>query len=245
MCDWCRSVARSGHVPTAIVPRPAGPDIQAFGAEDQHRLTWAGAVGTPPCTGTGISAGTLTAAQYTQTFAYDTMGRITSGPLGAYTYGDSAHVHAATSIGATYTAAYDAAGDMACRAPSSSVTCNGTQTGAQLNYNNEGELSDWQNSPGNPTSTAAFLYDGQGNRVAQQSTQSGTSTTTVYVGVLEEDSTTVTTTTNTTYYYANAYLIAMAVNAAFTYLATDGLGSANVTLNGSGAPTATSPDTPC
>jgi len=238
MFDQSRTFDAAGNVTTASITMPAGTDNQAFCYDEQNRLTWAGAVGTPPCTGTGISAGTLTAAQYTQTVAYDTMGRLTSGPLGAYTYGDSAHVHAATSIGSTYTSAYDAAGDMTCRAPSSGVTCSGTQTGAQLNYNNEGELSNWQNTPSNPTSTAAFLYDGLGNRVAQQSTQSGTSTTTAYVGNLEEDSTTGTTTTKTTYYYANGSRIAMAVNGAFSYLASDGLGSANVTLNGSGAATA-------
>jgi hypothetical protein len=46
------------------------------------------------------------------------------------------------------------------------------------------------------------------------------------------------TTTKTTYYYANGARIAMAVNGAFSYLASDGLGSANVTLNGSGTATA-------
>jgi RHS repeat-associated protein len=45
-------------------------------------------------------------------------------------------------------------------------------------------------------------------------------------------------TTKTTYYYANGSRIAMAVNGAFSYLASDGLGSANVTLKGSGNSTA-------
>jgi RHS repeat-associated protein len=239
MFDQARTFDGAGNVTTASTTLPAGTDNQAFCYDEQNRLTWAGSVGTPPCTGTAISAGILTAAQYTQAFAYDTMGRLTGGPLGAYTYGNSAHVHAATSIGSIYTTAYDAAGDMTCRAPSSGVTCSGTQTGAQLGYNNEGELSNWQNTPSNPTSTAVFLYDGQGNRVAQQSTQSGTSTTTVYVGNLEQDSTTGTTTTKTTYYYANGSRIAMAVNGVFSYLASDGLGSANVTLNNSGSATST------
>jgi RHS repeat-associated protein len=238
MFDQARTFDGAGNVTTANTTLPAGTDNQAFCYDEQNRLTWAGSVGTPPCTGTAISAGTLTAAQYGQTFAYDTMGRLTSGPLGAYTYGTSAHTHAATSIGSTYTAAYDAAGDITCRAPSSGTTCSGTQTGAQLSYNNEGELSTWQNTPSNPTSVAAFLYDGQGSRVAQQSTQSSTSTTTVYVGNLEEDSTTGSTTTKTTYYYANGSRIAMALNGAFSYVASDSLGSANVTLNGGGTSTA-------
>ena len=41
-----------------------------------------------------------------------------------------------------------------------------------------------------PTATDAFLYDNQGNRIAQQSVQNGTTTTTVYVGNLEQVATT-------------------------------------------------------
>jgi YD repeat-containing protein len=104
------------------------------------------------------------------------MGRLTSGALGTYTYGDSAHVDAVTAIGGTYTAAYDAAGDMACRAPNGATTCVGTQTAAQLSYNNLGQLTGWQSQPG-ATTTTGFLYDGQGNRVAQQTGGSGGTTT--------------------------------------------------------------------
>jgi YD repeat-containing protein len=74
---------------------------------------------------------------------------------------------------------------MTCRAPSGSSTCAGTQTGAQLGFNNEGELASWQNAPSSPSTTAQFLYDGQGQRVAQAVTQGGTTTTTVYVGSVE------------------------------------------------------------
>jgi hypothetical protein len=63
--------------------------------------------------------------------------------------------------GTTYTAGYDAAGDMNCRAPTTQSTCAGAgPTGAQLGFNNEGELATWQSAPSSPTSTAAFLYDG-------------------------------------------------------------------------------------
>ena len=60
-----------------------------------------------------------------QVFAYDTLDRLTNGPLIGYTYGDSAHLHALTDNfhlapggggGRTYSAAYDAAGNMVCRA---------------------------------------------------------------------------------------------------------------------------------
>jgi RHS repeat-associated protein len=229
--EQTRTFDAAGNVSTASTTLPAGTDNQAFCYDEQNRLTWAGSVGTPPCTGVPISAGSLTSAQYTQSFSYDNIGRLIGGPLGTYTYGDSSHVHAATAIGSTYTAAYDSAGDMTCRAPAAVWNCGGMQTGAQLTYNNEGQLSKWQSpTPQMPTSSATFLYDGQGNRAVQQSTSGSTTTTTVYVGALEEDATTSGTTTKTTYYYANGIRFAMAVNGSFSYLASDGLGSANVTL---------------
>jgi hypothetical protein len=131
-----------------------------------------------PC-GTANTAGTLSAASYSQSFAYDNLNRLTSGPLGNYAYGDAAHLHGATAIGGQWSGTYDASGNLTCRAPSSSTTCSGTQTGAQLSYDNEGRLSAWQNAPSSPTSTDSFLYDGEGNRVEQQVTASGTATTTM------------------------------------------------------------------
>jgi RHS repeat-associated protein len=236
--DQTRVFDAAGNVTTASSTMPAGTDNQAFCYDEQDRLTWAGSVGTPPCTGTAISAGTLTAAQYTHAFTYDVMGRLTSGPQGTYAYGSAAHVHAATAIGTTWTAAYDGAGNMTCRAPSSSTTCADTQTGAQLAYNNEGELTNWQNTPSSPTTTDRFLYDGQGQRVAQQVTTGSTTTTTVYVGGVEEVATTGATITTTAFYYAGARRIGLSVNGTVSYLAADGLGSANVTLNASGSATA-------
>jgi RHS repeat-associated protein len=231
-----RTFDGAGNVSTANTTLSGGTDNQAFCYDEQNRLTAAASSGTVPCQ--TFTPGSLSAANYNQSFTYDTMGRLTSGPLGIYTYGSSAHTHAATAIGSAYTAAYDAAGDMTCRAPSSATTCSGTPTGALLSFNNEGQLANWQNQPSSPTSTAAFLYDGQGNRVAQQTTSGGTTTTTVYVGSVEEDSTTGGTTTKTTYYYANGSRVAMAVNGAFSYLCSDGIGSANATLAANGTVTA-------
>ncbi len=237
MFDQSRVFDAVSNVTSAATSLSTGTDNQAFCYDEQNRLTWASsASGTPPCGGQANSAGSL--PTYSQSFGYDNMGRLASGPAGAYTYGNSSHVHAATAIGTTYTAAYDPAGNMTCRAPSSSATCSGTQTGAQSTYNNEGQLSNWQNQPSSPTSTAAFLYDNEGNRVAQQVTSGGSTTTTVYVGNLEEDATAGGSTTKTTYYYANGWRFAMAVGGVFSYLASDGLGSANATLAASGNATA-------
>ena len=236
--DQSRAFDAAGNVTTANTTLPAGTDNQAFCYDEQDRLTWAGSAGTPPC-GVSLTPGTLAAAQYTQSFGYDNLGRLTAGPLGAYTYGDTAHIHAATAIGSSYTAAYDAAGSMTCRAPLSSSTCSGVQTGAQLSPDAKGSLSAWQNTPSNPTVMAGFLYDGRGNRVEQQVTQNGTTTTTVYVGNLEQVATTGASTTTTTYYYAGAARIAEYVNpGTFSFLAQDALGTATVALNSSGSASA-------
>jgi RHS repeat-associated protein len=239
LLDLSRTFDRAGNVSTASTTLASGTDNQAFCYDEQNRLTWAGSQGTPPCTGSAITAGTLSGATYTQSFAYDVLGRLTYGPQGTYSYGDGAHLHAATAIGSGYTASYDAAGDMTCRAPTSASTCaGGTATGAQLGYDSEGELATWQNAPSSPNATATFFYDGQGQRVAQQSTQAGSTTTTVYVGDLEEVSTTGGTTTTTAYYYAGGKRIGLSVNGTISYLTSDALGSATETLNGSGNATA-------
>ena len=228
-----------GNVTAVGTTLAAGTDNQVFCYDDQHRLTWAGSVGTPNC-GTSLTPGSLTAANYTQTYTYDTLDRLQSGPLGSYTYGDSAHLHAVTSIGspATYTASYDAGGNMTCRAPSSSTTCSGTPTGAQLTYDNEGRLAGWQNTPSAPTTTDSFLYDGEGNRVEQQTTTNGSIiTSTVYVaGGLEEITSTGGTTTLTKYFGAQGLPTAERVgtNGPMSYLATDGQGTVSETLDSSG-----------
>jgi RHS repeat-associated protein len=121
---------------------------------------------------------------------------------------------------------------MTARAPSES------QSQQKLTWDNEGRLTAWQNAPTSPTSTDQYLYDGDGNRVEQQVTTSGTTTTTTYVGDIEQVVTTGGTTTTTTYYYAAGQRIALAVNGALSYLASDLLGSASVALDGTGIPTA-------
>jgi hypothetical protein len=74
------------------------------------------------------------------------------------------HSCGATAIGAGYTAAYDASGDMLCRAPTSATTCSGSSpTGALMIYNNEGALSGWSQSG----TSDAFLYHNGTDRVKQ------------------------------------------------------------------------------
>ncbi|HEX8996275.1 MAG TPA: hypothetical protein VF812_09620, partial [Ktedonobacterales bacterium] len=174
---------------------PQGTDTQAFCYDEQNRLTWAGASGTPSC-GASLTPGTLTAAQYSASYSYDPLNRLTSAPLGSYTYGDSAHLDAATAIGpsggtATWTASYDAAGDTSCRAATTATTCAGTTpNGALMSWDNEGRLTAWQNIANVTTSPASIpaleeaLYDGAGQRVVQVAESNATTTTTqhTYVG---------------------------------------------------------------
>src|SRR5579884_3474883 len=89
---------------------PGALDLRDYDGQD--RLTWAGSTGTAPCTGQQVSSGTLSQAEYQQSFGYDAMGRLSSGPGGSYSYGDPAHVHAATAIGSSWSGSYDAAGNL-------------------------------------------------------------------------------------------------------------------------------------
>ncbi|HEX5159755.1 MAG TPA: hypothetical protein VFW17_21275 [Ktedonobacterales bacterium] len=93
-----RGYDAASNVTAVATTLSAGTDNQAFCYDDENRLVWAGSTGTPSC-GTSLTAGSLSSANYTQTFSYDTLDRLTSGPLGSYTYGDSAHLHGVTSIG--------------------------------------------------------------------------------------------------------------------------------------------------
>jgi RHS repeat-associated protein len=230
-----RTYDNAGNVATVATTLQAGTDNQKFCYDDLNRLTWAGSTGTSPCNG-AVTAGTLTAAQYTQTYAYDAMDRLATGPAGTYTYGDSAHLHAATSTSGNYTATYDATGDLTCRAPTSATTCAGTQTGAQLTYDAEGRLTHWQNAPSSPTTTDDYVYDGEGNRLAQKVISGGTTTTTYYMGT-EEVKKVGATITITKYYASGGLPMVMKQDTTYSYLASDGLGSVSEALGTGGSAT--------
>ncbi|MEO7003275.1 MAG: hypothetical protein ABI068_15790 [Ktedonobacterales bacterium] len=147
-------------VSTVATSLPAGTDTQRYCYDEQNRLTAAGSVGSLPC-GT-VTAGSLTSAQYQANYSYDTLDRLTSGYGGAHVYGDSAHTHATTALQVglapqpAYSAAYDAAGELICRAPTSATTCQGSSsswTGAVMRADNEGRLAHWQSAPGSSPAT--------------------------------------------------------------------------------------------
>ncbi len=211
-----------GNVTSANTTLPAGTNNQAFCYDELNRLTWAGSTGTPPC-GTSLTPGSLTSAQYTQTFGYDVHNRLTTGPAGSYSY-DGVHLDAVTQTSGGYTGSYDDAGDLQCRAPNSSQTCQGTQTGQQMSYDQLRRLLRWQNTTNNPTVRAHYAYDGKYERVIQN-----TGPVTYYLGGYTEVTVNGSTTTN--YYGGNA----ISVNGTISYLVNDGIGSASESLSSSGS----------
>ena len=192
--------------------------------DEMNRTTWAGSTGTAPC-GT-LTAGTLTAANYQQSYAFDTLNRLTTGPSGSVTYGDPNHLDAVTSAPG-YTASYDPAGNMT------------TRNGQPIAYDALGRQTNWQNTATSPTQSATYAYNGEGERVQQVVTTSGTTTTTNYIGANEEVSTTGSTTTTTKYYDAGGVASVANVNGTLSYLVKDPLGSITMALDNAGNVTAT------
>jgi RHS repeat-associated protein len=153
---------------------------------------------------------------------------LTSGPAGSYSY-DGAHLDAVTQTSGGYTGSYDDAGDLQCRAPNSSQTCQGTQTGQQMSYDQLRRLLNWQNATNNPTVRAHYAYDGEHERVIQN-----TGPVTYYLGGYTEVTVNGSSTTTTNYYGAGVST-AVAVNGTITYLVADGIGSASESLSSSGS----------
>jgi RHS repeat-associated protein len=221
-----------------------GQDHQQFCYDEQDRLTWAGNSGTNPCTSQAVTGTTLpTGSAYTASYQYDVLGRLAQStltgalagnPQGTYTY-DSQHVHAADAIGSGgYTAQYDAAGNMTCRAPTGTQVCTtSSQTGAQLTYDVEGRLIQWVSADG--LTTVKYGYDGEGQRFEMQVSSGGTTTTTTYIGALEEvQAVSGGATTKIVYFYLDGQRIAEDDNTHWYYPITDQLSSTTVMVDFSG-----------
>jgi RHS repeat-associated protein len=151
---------------------------------------------------------TAVSGAYTQSYAYNTIGNITSMNGTSYTYGDSSHKQAVTSVGTT-NYAYDANGNM---------TTRGAQT---IGW-------DVENRVISVTGGASFVYDGDGNRVKK--TEGGQ--TILYINQYYEKN--LTTGVVTTYYYLGGQLVAQSTGGTLKYIHQDSLGSTSVMSTSTG-----------
>jgi hypothetical protein len=107
--------------------------------------------------------GSVSSANQAYANSYDAAGRIFSAPLGFYTYGDTAHKHAATAVGSNYSYTYDANGAVQ------------TRTEDGITYKHTYDLEGRQATvlsctpaPCTPTIVSArFVYDGDGDLAAK------------------------------------------------------------------------------
>ncbi len=157
---------------------------------------------------------TAVSGPYTESYAFNKIGNITSKNGISYTY--STKPHAVTAVGST-SYSYDNNGNMITR---------GSQTLTYDVENRPVSISD-----GGTTST--FVYDGDGNRVKK--TESGE--TILYVNKYYEKN--LTSDEITTSYYLGAKLIAQRKGTALSYIHQDHLTSTSVTSDSSGAQTST------
>jgi len=218
-------------------------DVESFCYDALDRLVWAGDTGTPSggdhC---GAAPSGTTINTYQQSYSYDDLDRMTSGPAGSMTYGAPNHVHAVTGLStvANQYATYNADGEMVCRniASGTGHACGGSSpNGAAMTYDAAGRLATWT-APSGTTASDSFLYDNAGNRVLQttSNTSNGTTTTTdtITFDGYTETSITNGTTTTIKYYSLNGQKVAMHWNGVLYYLLSDGLGSSTVALKDDG-----------
>ncbi len=137
---------------------------ESFCYDALNRVVWAGNSGTPTggdhCMSLPSSSGINA---YLQSYSYDSLDRLTSGSAGSYTYGDSNHVHAVTSLSdmPNQYATYDAMGNLTCRNTDTTTghTCAGSSpTGASMTYDAQGRLTSWT-APSGTSASEYLLYD--------------------------------------------------------------------------------------
>jgi RHS repeat-associated protein len=191
-----------GNILNIYDHKMGSPQTQTFTYDNLDRLTSAQA--------TGGTNGNYT----TESYSYNlTTGNLATKAGVTYTYGDSNHAHAVTSLSNGNTYSYDSNGNQLTRYVGGS-----TYT---LTYDAENRLVSVSGAV-----TASFVFDGDGNRV--KSTIA--STTTTFVGTYYE----VTGSSVTKYYYAGTNRIALRNSSGVRYIFGDHLGSTSITADGSG-----------
>ena len=229
---------------TTTLPTIAGgtqTDNQSFCYDSLNRLVWAGNTGTPAggdhC---GSAPSGTTTSGYQQSFSYDALDRMITGPAGTETYGTTP-THGATTLSSVPNqyASYDAMGNMTCRNVDTTVgstqACDASQTGALMSYDNKGRLSSWT-APGASTPSDQFLYDNAGQRVLQRiSNGTGSPTDTISFDGYTDVTINGGQTSTTKYYSAGGKTVAIRKDGVLSYLLPDTLGSVSVTLYADGS----------
>ncbi len=155
---------------------------------------------------------------YSQNHDYNLIGNITTKGSAAYTYGNSAHKHAATSLSSGESYTYDPNGNMI------------TRVEGGLTYTQTFDAENRLKSVIVSGQTTTFLYDGDGNLVKKIKPDGSK---TIYIGgVYEVDKTSGGSTTRTVTYYPAAG--AMRIDSTLYYILKDHLGSASVVTDASG-----------
>jgi RHS repeat-associated protein len=140
-------------------------DHKATGAAQTHQFTYDALDRMWTASATNASGGT-DGGLYSESYAYNANGLMTTGPLGAgYSYGNAAHKHAVTAVGSN-SFTYDANGNMTGR----TLAGSGAST---LSYDAENRLVSVSGA-----ASASFVYDGDNGRVKG----SVNGATTTYVG---------------------------------------------------------------
>jgi RHS repeat-associated protein len=159
-----------------------------------------------------------TSGAYSQSYSYNTIGNMTAKNGATYTYGDTTHKHAVTSLSTGDTYTYDANGNMTQRVEAGVTT---TQTFDAENRMASGTTGGL---------TGQFVYDGDGNMVKKINPDG--SRTLYIAGVYEVNKSSGGSVTSTkTYYPAGG---AMRDSSTLYYILKDHLGSTGILSNSGG-----------
>ncbi len=174
-----------------------GSETQNFCYDEQNRLVWAGNSGTQPGAGTGTCgsgtlANSLSGAAYSTSYVSTHLGQLWQGPLNGgstqyqYLYCTSSAPHqldglyplgttCSSKSGQVYTSSYDAFGNVTSRSFSG--------TTATLSYDILDHFIEWN---AGATNQEWYVSDASGQRVLRRTTNSTSTTMTVYAFGVEE-----------------------------------------------------------
>lgn len=232
------------HAAVTAASNSGGSETQNFCYDGQYRLVWAGNSGTQPAAGNGTCgsatlANTLGGNSYSASYIYTHLGQLWQGPTNGvgvqqqYLYCNSSQPHQVTALvaidascsgpgTASYSASYDAWGNMSTRT-TNSIT-------GHLSYDVQDHLVQWD---GGSAGKDLFVYDATGARIMQRTQSAASTAMTVYAFGLEEHvyDGSGNHQSDTSYYSLGGRLIGELTTAGTQCFLTDALGSVLSTFN--------------